>query len=167
MAADPRLTTPEPPVAVPASNEAAIAQAIQSVTASTQALVKDQVELAKLEMQTKAAVFGRGAAVGAAAGVFVVGALVLILQGLAWLAWYLIFPSDQFFWGFFLVAVLLLLLAALAGFVAYKALQKAKSPVPDQAIAAARQTQHTIQDETALMKDQVLEAVIKPEDQRS
>ncbi len=118
-------------------------------------------------MQTKAAVFGRGAAVGAAAGVFVIGALILILQGLAWLAWYLIFPADQFFWGFFLVALILLVIAAIAGFLAYKALQKAKSPVPDQAIAAARQTQATIQDETALMKDQVREVVIKPEDQRS
>ena len=118
-------------------------------------------------MQAKATVFGRGAAVGAAAGAFVVGALILILQGLAWLAWYLIFPDDQFFWGFFLVAFLLLLVAAIAGFLAYKALQKAQSPVPDQAIAAARETQATIQDETALMKEQVREVVVKPEDQRS
>ena len=94
MAADPRQAPP-----APESNEAAIAQAIQSVTASTQALVKDQVELAKLEMQAKASVFGKGAAVGAAAGAFVVGALSLILQGAAWLAWYLIFPSDQFLTG--------------------------------------------------------------------
>jgi hypothetical protein len=50
-----------------------MAQAIQSVTASTQALVKDQVDLAKVEMQAKASVFGRGAAVGAAAGAFVIG----------------------------------------------------------------------------------------------
>lgn len=164
MAADPRQA---PPAAEPDSNEAAIAQAIQSVTASTQSLVKDQVELAKLEMQAKAKVFGKGAAVGAAAGAFVVGALILILQGFAWLAWYLFFPDDQFFWGFLLVAFLLLILAAIAGFGAYKALQKAQSPVPDQALAAARLTQATIQDETALMKEQVLEVVVKPEDHRS
>ncbi|HMS62520.1 MAG TPA: phage holin family protein [Solirubrobacteraceae bacterium] len=164
MASDPRQVAP--PTTPPSSNEAAIAQAIQSVTASTQALVKDQVDLAKIEMQTKASVFGKGAAVGAAAGVFVLGALILILHGFAWLAWYLIFPDEQFFWGFFLIAVLLLIMAAIAGFVAYKALQKAQSPVPDQALAAARETQATIQGETTLMKEQVREAVVKPEDQR-
>lgn len=164
MASDPTQVTP-PPVP-PNTNEAAIAQAIQSVTASTQALVKDQVDLAKVEMQAKASVFGRGAAVGAAAGAFVLGALILIMHGVAWLLWYLIFPSDQYFWGFFLEAVLLLILAAIAGFVAYKALQKAQSPVPDQAIAAARETQATIQGETTLMKEQVREVVVKPEDQR-
>ena len=165
MAADP-LSPPPAPAPPAGSNEAAIAQAVQSVTASTQALVRDQIDLAKLEMQAKASVFGRGAAVGAAAGAFVIGALTLILQGFAWLAWYLIFPEEQFFWGFFLVAVILLIIAAIAGFLAYKALQKAQSPVPDQAIAAARQTQATIQDETLLLKEQVRDVVVKPEDQR-
>ena len=155
---------PAPP---PDSNEAAIAQAIQSVTASTQALVKDQVDLAKVEMKTKATVFGRGAAVAAAAGLFVVGALFLLAEGLAWLAWYVLFPNDQFFFGFFFVAFVFLLLAGLAGFLAYKAFQKAQSPVPDQALAAARATQATIQDETALMKEQVREVVVHPEDHRS
>ena len=164
MATEPTPATPPP---APGSNEAAIAQAIQGVTASTQALVKDQVDLAKLEIQAKATVFGKGAAVAAAAGLFVVGALFLIAEGLAWLAWYVLFPNDEFFFGFFFVAVMFLLLAALAGFIAYKAFQKAQSPVPDQALAAARVTQATIQDETALMKEQVREAVIKPEDQRS
>lgn len=165
MAADP-LSPPPAPAPPAGSNEAAIAQAVQSVTASTQALVRDQIDLAKLEMQAKASVFGRGAAVGVAAGAFVIGALTLILQGFAWLAWYLIFPDEQFFWGFFLVAVILLIIAAIAGFLAYKALQKAQSPVPDQAIAAARQTQATIQDETLLLKEQVRDVVVKPEDQR-
>ena len=163
MASDPLQAAPPAP---PTSNEAAIAQAIQSVTASTQALVKDQVDLAKIEMQAKASVFGKGAAVGAAAGAFVLGALTLILQGLAWLAWYVFFPDEQFFWGFFLVALILLVMGAVAGFVAYKAFQKAQSPMPDQALAAARETQATIQGETALMKEQVREAVVKPEDQR-
>ena len=49
---------------------------------------------------------------------------------------------------------------------AYKALQKAQSPVPDQAIAAARETQATIQGETTLLKEQVRDVVVHPEDQR-
>jgi uncharacterized membrane protein YqjE len=155
--------TRQPP---PDSSEAAIAQAIQAVTANTQALVKDQVELAKLEMKGKAQSLGKGAAAGAAAAVFVLGALLLILHGVAWLAWYLIFPGDQFFWGFFLVALVLLVVAAIAGGLAYRAVQKAQTPMPDSAIAAARETQALIEQETALMKEQVVEVVVKPEDQR-
>lgn len=166
MASDPTRPVP-PPLPTPTSNEAAIAQAIQGVTASTQALVKDQVDLAKVEMQAKASVFGKGAAVAAAAGMFVLGALILIIHGLSWAAWYVLFPDEAFFLGFFLIAFILLVMAAIAGFVAYKALQKAQSPVPDQALAAARETQATIQGETTLMKEQVREAVVKPEDQRT
>ena len=165
MASDPTRPVP-PPLPPPDSNEAAMAQAIQGVTASTQALVKDQIDLAKVEMQTKASVFGKGAAVAAAAGAFVLGALILIIHGLSWAAWYVLFPDEAFFLGFFLIAFILLVMGAIAGFVAYKALQKAQSPVPDQALAAARETQATIQGETALMKEQVREAVVKPEDQR-
>lgn len=151
----------------PGSQETALAEAIQRVTASTQALVRDEIELAKLEVQQKAKSLGRGAVVGAAAGVFVLGALILILHGLAWLAWYLLFPDEAFFWGFFLVAFLLLLTAALAGFLAAKAFKKASSPVPEVALAEMRTTQAAISREATLMKDEVREVVTKPEDQRS
>jgi len=144
-----------------------MADAIQRVTAHTQALVKDQVDLAKLELQQKAIVFGRGTAIAVAAGVFVVGALILILEGLAWLAWYELFPNDEFFWGFFFVAGVLLVLAALAGGLAAKVLKKAQAPVPQQALEAARETQATISEETHLLREQVREVVVKPEDQRS
>jgi uncharacterized membrane protein YqjE len=155
---------PAPP---PATPETAMADAIQRVTAHTQALVKDQVDLAKLELQQKATVFGRGTAIGVAAGIFVVGALILILEGFAWLAWYELFPNDQFFWGFFLVAAILLVLAALAGGIAARVLKKAQAPVPQQALDAARQTQETFSEETSLLREQVREVVVKPEDQRS
>lgn len=164
MAAEPGITpgAPKPPP----SNETALAEAIQRVSAHTQALVRDEVELAKLELQQKAKVFGRGTAIAVAAGVFVSGAMVLILEGLAWLAWYELFPDEQFFWGFFLVAFVLILLGVLAGLLAAKALKKASAPVPDQALAAARETQATITEETHLLKEQVREVVVKPEDQR-
>ena len=77
MASDP--TRSRPPPVPPTSNEAAIAQAIQSVTASTQALVKDQVDLAKVEMQAKASVFGRAPRSAPPPGAFVLGALILII----------------------------------------------------------------------------------------
>ena len=151
----------------PTSQETALAEAIQRVTASTQALVRDEIELAKLEVQQKVKTLGRGTAVGVAAGIFVLGALILILHGSAWLAWYLLFPDEAFFWGFFLVAFLLLLTAALAGYLASRAFKKASSPVPEVALAEMRATQATISREATLMKDEVREVVTKPEDQRS
>ena len=90
----------------------------------------------------------------------------MLFRSLAWLAWYLLFPDDTFFWGFFLVAFLLVLMAALAGLLAAKAFKKAQSPLPEAAMAELRATQDAISKETTLMKDQVREVVTKPEDKR-
>jgi uncharacterized membrane protein YqjE len=134
----------------PGPNESALAAAIQRVTADTRGLVQDQVDLAKVELQQKAAVFGRGTVIAVAAGVFLVGALLLIIEGASWLAWYLLFPGQTFFWGFFLVAFLLIVCAVIAA-----------------AIAATRQTQETISEEARLTSEQVREAVVLPEEDRS
>ena len=150
----------------PTPNETALAEAIQRVTASTQALVRDEIELAKLELAQKVKTLGRGAAVGAAAGFFLAGAGLLVLHGFAWLAWYLFFPDEEFFWGFFTMAAVLVVMAALAGWLAARAFKKAQSPVPEVALAELRATQDTLSRETTLLKDQVREVVTKPEDQR-
>ena len=147
-------------------DESALARAIQKVTSDTQGLVRDQVDLAKVELQQKAAVFGRGTAIGIAAGVFIVGALLLIIEGLSWMAWYFLFPDETYFLGFFLVAFILIVIGVIAGVLAAKALKKAKAPVPDDALAAARQTQETFSEEAHLLREQVKEAVTVPEEDR-
>ena len=150
----------------PGHHESALAQAIQKVTADTKGLVQDQIDLAKLELQQKAGVFGRGTAIAVAAGVFIVGALLLIIEGLSWMAWYFLFPDETFFLGFFLVALILIILGVIAGVVAAKALRKARAPVPDDALAAARQTQETFSEEAHLLREQVREVVTVPEEER-
>ena len=150
----------------PGHNESALAQAIQRVTEDTKGLVQDQIDLAKLELQQKAGVFGRGTAIAVAAGVFIVGALLLIIEGLSWMAWYFLFPDETFFLGFFLVALILIILGVIAGVVAAKALRKARAPVPDDALAAARQTQETFSEEAHLLREQVREVVTVPEEER-
>ncbi len=150
----------------PGPNETALAQAIQRVTADMRGLVQEELELAKLELKTKAAVFGRGSVIGIAAGVFLAGALLLIIEGASWLAWYLLFPEQTFFWGFFLIAFLLILCAVIAGLIAAKLLKKAKAPVPDQALAAARQTKQTISEQAHLMGEQAREAAVLPQEDR-
>ena len=128
----------------PTGSPDAIGHALADVTQKVQVLVREEVELAKAEVSAKAAKLGRGAAVGAAAGVFVLAALILILHGLSWLAWYLLFPDQEYFWGFFLVAAVFLVLAAIAGFVAYRAVKAGSPPTPQLAIDEAKLIRETV-----------------------
>jgi hypothetical protein len=122
-----------------------LVQAIQEVSEKASLLVREEIELAKAEVTEKVTKLGKGAAVAAAAGVFVLGALIMILFGLAEFAFWLIpFPENQPFWGFFTVAAILLLLAALAGYVAYRALKAGSSPAPKMAIAEAKLIKETV-----------------------
>jgi Putative Actinobacterial Holin-X, holin superfamily III len=126
-------------------DQPAIVQAIQEVSEKASLLVREEIELAKAEVTEKATKIGKGAAIGAAAGMFVVGALIMILFGLAWLAyWAIPFPDGQFFWGFFTVAAVLLLLAALAGFIAARALKAGSPPAPKMAIEEAKLIKETV-----------------------
>jgi hypothetical protein len=121
-----------------------LAQAIQDVSERAQVLVREEIELAKAEITEKATKLGKGAGV-AAAGLFVIGALIMLLFGFAWLAyWAIPFPNGQFFWGFFTVAAILLLLAALAGYIAYRALKAGSPPAPRMAIEEARRIKETV-----------------------
>lgn len=123
-----------------------LAQAVQDVTTQAQHLVREEVELAKAEVTLKAKSLAKGAAVGAAAGVFALGALLLLLHGLAWLAWYLLFGDDPtYFWGYFVVAGVLLLLGAIAGMLAAKAFKKGSPPTPQMAIDEAQRIRATVQ----------------------
>jgi hypothetical protein len=122
-----------------------LAQAIQDVSEKAQILVREEIELAKAEVTQKARSLGVGAAVAGAAGIFVLGALIMILFGLAYLAyWAIPFPDGQEFWGFFTVAALLLLLAALAGYAAFRAFKKGSPPAPTMAIEEAKLIKETM-----------------------
>ena len=125
-----------------------LVQAIQEVSEKAQILVREEIELAKAEVTEKVTRLGKGAAVAAAAGIFVGAAMVMILFGLAWLDyWAIPFPDGQYFWGFFTVAAILLLLAALAGYIAYRALQAGSPPAPKMAIEEAKLIKETVQAE--------------------
>jgi hypothetical protein len=131
------------------SDQTNLAQAIHDVTERASVLVREEIELARAEVGEKVSKLGKGAAIGAAAGIFVVGALILILFGLAYLAyWAIPFPGDtannQVFWGFFTVAAILLLLAGLAGYLAARAFKAGSPPAPRMAIEEARLIKETV-----------------------
>jgi hypothetical protein len=130
------------------SDQTSIAQALQEVTDRAQVLVREEIELAKAEVSQKAAKLAKGAVVAAAAGGFVLGALVMLLFGFAELAWWAIpFPSTQKFWAYFTVAAILLALAGLAGWLAARAFKAGSPPAPTMAIDEAKRIRETVQSE--------------------
>jgi uncharacterized membrane protein YqjE len=122
-----------------------IANAIQEISERVSVLVHEEIELAKAEMTEKVTRLVKGAVIGIAAGIFVVFGLVYLLHGFAWLAWYELFPDNQFFWGFFVVAAVLFLVGALAGFIAARAVKSGSPPTPVMAIDEAKLIRETVQ----------------------
>jgi putative superfamily III holin-X len=125
-----------------------IAQAITEVSERAQILVREEIELAKAEVTDKVTTLVKGAAIGIAAGVFAIFGLLFLLHGFAWLSYYALPVADgAFFWGFFLVAGLLFVLGALAGFLASKAFKRGSPPMPELAIDEAKRIRATVTSE--------------------
>lgn len=122
-----------------------IAAAVAEVSERAQVLVREEIELAKAEVTEKATRLVKGAVVGIAAGIFVVSAIIFALIGCAWLLYYYLPGNDfTYFWGFFAMAVILLLLGALAGLLAAKAVKRGAPPTPSMAIEEAQKIRETV-----------------------
>jgi Putative Actinobacterial Holin-X, holin superfamily III len=128
-----------------------IASAIADVSDRATLLVREEIELAKAEMSEKATKLVKGAVVGIAAGVFFVTALVFVLVGCAWaLYFYLPIGNDYtYFYGFFAMAVILVVLGVIAGLIAARAVKKGSPPVPTMAIEEARKIRESVGPGTA------------------
>ena len=118
-----------------------IAQAIQAVSERAQILVREEIELAKAEVTAKVSQLVRGAAIGAAAGIFVVIGLLFLFHALSWGFAELL---NHAWLGYLITAVILFLLGALAGFGAYRAFKSGAPPTPDMAIEEAKRIRETV-----------------------
>ena len=123
-----------------------IATAITEVSERATLLVREEIELAKAEIAEKAARLVKGAVVGVAAGIFFVTALFFVLVGCAWLLYYYLPIGNQFtfFWGFFAMALILVILGLVAGLIAARAVKRGAPPTPDMAIEEARRIRDTV-----------------------
>jgi uncharacterized membrane protein YqjE len=123
-----------------------LGEIVSDVSEKASLLVREEIELAKAEMADKAKKLARGTASGAAAGVFVVFAIVMGLHSLAWL-FYDIFDVPA--WAAFaMVTLLLLLLALIAGLVAARLMSRGAPPTPDMAIEQAKLTRDALEHHT-------------------
>lgn len=122
-----------------------LGEAMQEVADKVTLLVREEIELAKAEVTEKVTSLLKGIVIGLAGAVFAFFGLFVLLEGFSWLAfWAIPFPSDQIFWGFFIVAGLLFLLGGLAGYLAARAVKAGSPPKPDMAIEEAKRIRETV-----------------------
>jgi len=114
---------------------------VSEVSEKASLLVREEIDLAKAEVTQKVKTLGKGAAVGAAAGVFLIFALVMALQTFAWL---LADIFDNVWIGFGIVTLLLIAMGVVAGLLAKKWLSSGP-PTPDLAIGEAKATRDSLQ----------------------
>jgi len=123
-----------------------LATAIAEVSEHASILVREEIELAKAEINEKATKLAKGAFVGVVAGVFFAVALLFVLIGFAWLLYYVLPGNDfTYFWGFFAMALILVILGAIAGLIASRVVKKSSPPVPEMAIEEARKIRSDLQ----------------------
>ena len=123
---------------------------IGEVSDRVSVLVRDEIELAKVEMIAKGRKLATGSIAGLVAGIFLIFALIAVLEGFAWLLWYLL-PTGRtlnYFWGFFALGLILVVLGICAGLVAYRFLRAGSPPTPALAIDEARRIRETVTSST-------------------
>ncbi|MCW2988473.1 MAG: hypothetical protein JWM24_1411 [Solirubrobacterales bacterium] len=136
-------TPPQAPPPAPAPKEKSVADLVFDVTEGTSSLIREEFELAKAEVTEKVGKLVRGSVVGIAAGIFAFLALILVMEGIAWLLNEEVFDGKT--WpGFFIEAAVFLLIAALAALIAYKAVKAGSPPLPEQAIEEAKLTKEML-----------------------
>ena len=131
-----------PPLRDP--EDRSVSELVFDVSERASSLVREEIELAKAEVGEKVGKILRGSVVGIAAGTFAFLALILIMEGVAWLLAEEVFDGNA--WpGFFVEAALFLLIAGLAGLFAYRSVQAGAPPMPEQAIEEAKQIRSTLE----------------------
>ena len=143
-----------------------LGEIVAEVSEKASQLVREEIELAKAEVTDKLSKLGRGAAIAAAAGVFLVFGITMFFHGLAW------FLDDVFNWedniwaGFAVVTLLLFLLAILAALIAYRLFKKGAPPTPDLAIEEAKRTRAELEAQK-IERDQVHRSLERGEEVKS
>ena len=123
----------------PPSADKNLGEIVSEVSEKASLLVRQEIELAKAEVTSKVSKLTKGAAVGAAAGVFLIFGITMFFHTLAWFL-YDLFDFGEIWYGFAIVTGLLFLLAILAAFLAFRLFKKGAPPTPDMAIEEAKKT---------------------------
>ncbi len=131
-----------------------LGEIVSEVSEKASLLVRQEIELAKAEVAGKVSKLTKGAAIGAAAGVFLIFGITMLFHTLAW------FLDDLFNWNdmiwavFLVVTVFLFLLAGLAALIAVRLFKRGSPPMPEMAIEEAKRTRADLESQT-IERDQL------------
>jgi uncharacterized membrane protein YqjE len=135
----------------PSDADKSLGDVVADVSEKASLLVREEIELAKAEVKQKFTKLGKGAAIGAAAGVFAIFGITMMFHALAWLLADL-FDNAEI--GFGIVALVLFILAAISGLVAARLFKRGAPPTPDMAIEEAKRTRADLEAQK-IQRDQV------------
>jgi H+/Cl- antiporter ClcA len=146
--------------------EKGLGEIVAEVSEKASLLVRQEIELAKAEVMDKVSKLARGAAAGAAAGVFLIFGVTMLFHFLSW------FVNDLFDWsnlvwpGYGIVTLFLFLLAGVAALLALRLFKKGAPPTPELAIEEAKRTRAELEAQK-IERDQVGRTLEKGEELKS
>jgi uncharacterized membrane protein YqjE len=125
------------------ADEKPIGDIVNRISENASLLIREEIELAKAEMEQKMSKLARGAVVGGIAGFFVLLGLIFLLETIAWILvdafWSSIWP------GFLAVTIGLFFFAGLGGYFAFRSFKSGAPPTPEKAIEEARLIREAIE----------------------
>ena len=121
-----------------------LGKAIQEVSEKVQLLVREEIALAQAEMMDKIQKLIRGIVAGAIAAVFALFGLIYLLHAASWGIWEILGTGSGPWLGFLIVTLILFLLGAVGGLLAFRFIKKATPPTPAMAIEEAQLIRETV-----------------------
>ena len=143
-AGPPQGTGPQGPGPERPGDDRSVGELVFDVSERVTILVREEVALAKAEITEKLTTLARGAGIGAAAGVFLLAALLMLLFAIALLINDLLGIEGAVWVGFAIEALIWISVAAIAGLVAKKLFGEVESPTPDMPIEELKETKETV-----------------------
>jgi uncharacterized membrane protein YqjE len=115
-----------------------VGELVFEISEQASILVREEIELAKTEVTEKVNRLLAGSVAGLVAGILLIAALILLMHGIAILLGENVF-GGRVWLGYLVEAVAFILIAAGAGYFAYRSIRKASPPVPEMAIEEAKE----------------------------
>ena len=106
--------------------------------------MREEIALAKAEVTEKVSKLIRGIVAGAIAGIFAVFGLIYLLHAASWGIWEILGTGNGPWLGFLITTLILFLLGALGGLLAFRFIKKAMPPTPVMAIEEAQLIRETV-----------------------
>jgi uncharacterized membrane protein YqjE len=128
----------------PGAADKQLGEIVAEVTQKAQLLVREEIELAKAEVQTKVSKLVKGIVFFSVAGFFALLMVIFLLHMLSWgwVNWF-----DFNIWvGYGITTVLLLVFTIVAALIGLRMVKKGSPPTPEYAIEEAQKTKVALEE---------------------